>query len=415
MPAKRNSLTVKFIWLCAIVYFVSYITRNNYNSAISEITVSMGTTKDITGLVSTSAFLTYGFGQIICGIIGDYIKPRYMILMGICATSVCNILMPFMGGNIVPMIVLWGINGFAQAMFWPPLVRIMAEHLSGEDYNQAVVTVSMASSVGNIIVYLLSPLCIAVSSWRLIFYITGAAGFAMVVLWFFGTKKLPTPEEKKADSGKDTKQSDAAVQSSSEKVSIGKLAAMSGLVCILIAIILQGMLRDGLTTWMPSLLTDTFELPTVVSILTGIVLPVFAMISFKIAAKIQDKLQNELLCAGILFGAGFVFAVIMLPLFSRSAVASVILTSLITGCMHGVNLMLITRIPIYFARFGKISSMSGILNAFTYIGSAISTYGFALLSDRYGWYFTIASWAITSALGAVLCLLIVKKWKKFTR
>lgn len=412
MQKKRSRQASTFIFLCAVVYFVSYITRNSYNSAISEITTALGTTRDATGLVGTAAFLTYGIGQIICGVLGDYIAPRFLILGGVGATALCNLIMPFCGGSIHTMVLLWGINGFAQAMFWPPLVRLMAEHLSGKDYNDAVVAVTIASSIGNIFVYLLSPLCIALSGWHLIFYVTGTAGLVMVVLWFLGTRTLPTPDgtQKNGKTG-----SGAAVQATTQKLPLRVLLTSSGLVVILFCIILQGMLRDGLTTWMPSLISDTFALPNAVSILTGVVLPLFAIVSIKAAALVQDKLHNELLCAGIFFGIGFVCTLLMLPLFSRSVVMTVILMALITACMHGVNLMLITRAPIHFARYGKISTMSGLLNAFTYIGSATSTYGFAWLSDRYGWYFTIGSWAVTACAGMLLCLALTKKWGQFTK
>ncbi len=408
MTPKRSSQATAFIWLCAVIYFVSYITRNSYSSAITEITEAIGATRDATGLVGTSAFLTYGLGQIVCGILGDYIAPRYMILGGVLFTSVCNLTMPLLDGNVTAMVVLWGINGFAQAMFWPPLVRLMAEHLSGRDYNDAVVAVTTASSVGNILVYLLSPLCIAISGWKLIFCVTGLAGFIMAAFWFVGTRKLPEPDAD--ESGK----TGAAVQGQVEKLPLCKLAAISGLFVILFCIILQGMLRDGLTTWMPSLVSDTFHLPNAVSILSGVVLPLFAIVSIKGSAIVQEKVQNEVLCAAIFFGGGLVCSLLMLPLFDKNVVLSVVLMSLITACMHGVNLMLITRAPIHFARFGKISTMSGLLNAFTYIGSALSTYGFALLSEKFGWYFTIGSWVVTAGMGTVLCLCIVQKWKKFT-
>ncbi len=403
----RSRQASAFIWLCAVVYFVSYITRNSYSSAITEITEALGTTRDMTGLVGTSAFLTYGFGQIVCGVLGDYIQPRYLILAGVLSTSLCNLTMPLLDGNVTAMVILWGVNGFAQAMFWPPLVRLMAEHLSGKDYNDAVVAVTTASSVGNILVYLLSPLCIAISGWKLIFCVTGGAGLVMVLFWYLGTRKLPDPN---ADGGKDG----AAVQGQAEKLPIRRLAAASGLVVILVCIILQGMLRDGLTTWMPSLVSDTFNLPAAVSILSGVVLPLFAIVSIKGSAMVQEKVQNEVLCAAIFFGGGLFCSVLMLPLFDKNVILSVVLMSVITACMHGVNLMLITRAPIHFARFGKISTMSGLLNAFTYIGSAVSTYGFALLSEKFGWYFTIGSWVATALAGTVLCLCIVQKWKKFT-
>ena len=186
------------------------------------------------------------------------------------------------------------------------------------------------------------------------------------------------------------------------------------MVFILIGIILQGMLRDGLATWMPSLISDTFGISNAVSILTAVLLPIFAIIGIKIASAIQVKLENELLSAALLYGVGFVLTLAMLPLLSASLVASVIVMSLITAVMHGVNLLLISRVPLHYAKYGKISTVSGVLNAFTYIGSAASTYGFAVFSEKYGWYFTVGSWAVISFIGTVVCVLNVRKWKKFT-
>ena len=87
--------------------------------------------------------------------------------------------------------------------------------------------------------------------------------------------------------------------------------------------------------------------------------------------------------------------------------------AIITGCMHGVNLMLITRIPAHFQRYNKVSTISGVLNAFTYVGSAASTYGFAVLSRRFGWTFTVGSWLAVAAAGTVVCAVGILMWKKF--
>ncbi len=394
-----------FIWLCAIVYFTSYLTRNSYNSVIAEVTTSLKTTADATGLIGTCAFLTYGIGQLICGVLGDRFSPRYLILSGIAGTAVCNILMPFSGGNTAFMTVLWGINGFAQAMFWPPLVRLMSDHLSTADYNRAVVAVTTASSVGNILLYLISPVCISLLGWNLVFYITGGIGAAMLAAWFFGTRTLPK---------KEIEEKNTPLESKTEKTSLWNIVTASGMVLILIAIVLQGMLRDGLATWMPSLISDTFGLSNAVSILTAVALPVFAIIGIKATARFQDRIKNELLCAAILYGIGFACTLLIIPLMSVSFIASVALMSLVTAAMHGVNLLLISRVPIYFARYGRISAVSGLLNAFTYVGSAASTYGFAVFSEHYGWYFTVGSWAVITAIGGLICLVNVRKWKRFT-
>ena len=81
--------------------------------------------------------------------------------------------------------------------------------------------------------------------------------------------------------------------------------------------------------------------------------------------------------------------------------------------MHGINLMLITHVPKRFKKYGNISTISGAVNACTYIGSAIFTYVVALLSEQIGWRYTVGVWAIIALLGTVCCFIAARPWKKF--
>ena len=56
--------------------------------------------------------------------------------------------------------------------------------------------------------------------------------------------------------------------------------------------------------------------------------------------------------------------------------------------------------------------MSGIFNGSVYIGSALSTYGFALVSDIFGWNGTVLVWSVFSALGVLICLLLTRLCKR---
>ena len=160
---NQNQLTGRharaFMLLCAMVYFTSYLTRTNYTAVILELTGALGITKSEAGLISTIAFFTYGAGQLFSGFVGDKIYPRRLIAFGLAATSVCNFLMS-VSGSVAPMAVIWGVNGLCQAMFWPPLVRLMAENLNDDNYSTACVWVSVGSSFGTIGVYLACPLLI---------------------------------------------------------------------------------------------------------------------------------------------------------------------------------------------------------------------------------------------------------------
>jgi len=94
-----------------------------------------------------------------------------------------------------------------------------------------------------------------------------------------------------------------------------------------------------------------------------------------------------------------------------SPVASIACMALLTGCMHGVNLMLICLLPPFVQRHGNVSTVSGVLNACTYVGSAISTYGIALLSEHAGWQVTALVWFLIAALGTGICVVCSKIWK----
>ena len=96
----------------------------------------------------------------------------------------------------------------------------------------------------------------------------------------------------------------------------------------------------------------------------------------------------------------------------KNVLLSVIASALITACMHGVNLMLICMIPAFFKKFGFVSTGSGIINFCTYIGSALSTYGIAVLSQNLGWDFTLKIWVLIAVFGTLMCFIATRPWKK---
>ena len=91
----------------------------------------------------------------------------------------------------------------------------------------------------------------------------------------------------------------------------------------------------------------------------------------------------------------------------------VLLMALITGCMHAVNHIFITRIPGAFKKVGRVSGIVGVLNAVTYIGGALSPYAVALVAGEFGWNMAVLFWTALSALSTLLCILSCSKWNKF--
>ena len=91
-----------------------------------------------------------------------------------------------------------------------------------------------------------------------------------------------------------------------------------------------------------------------------------------------------------------------------------LLMAVIVGCMHGVNLMLIAIVPKSFAKYGKVSTMSGVLNSCTYIGAAAATSGFAALAEATNsWTPTLFVWILICLVGTLACIIAAPLWRKF--
>lgn len=396
-PATKKDVYVLSL-LFAVTYMISYITRINYGAIISAMEETTAFTRSELSLAVTGSFVTYGVGQIISGIVGDKVSPKKLISYGLAVSVIMNLLIPICK-NPYQMLAVWCVNGFAQSFMWPPMVRLMSTLLSERDYKEVSNRVSWGSSVGTIVVYLTSPLIISLFDWRGVFFFSALCGAIMILLWNKFACDVPKKEKAK-------KQEENTVSKSNTLFTPVMFFVMA-------AIALQGMLRDGVTTWMPSYISETYNLSHIISILTGVILPVFSIFCFNIATRLYiKKFTNPLLCAGLFFGCGTVAAVGLFLLTGFNAAFSVMLSAILTGCMHGVNLILICMIPPFFKKHGNISTVSGVLNSCTYVGSALSTYGIALLSEKFGWSFTLLSWVSVAAAGTAVCLICAKPWER---
>ena len=387
----------RLILLFMMTYLASYLTRINFGAVVSEIELSTGISKSLLSLSLTGSFVTYGLGQIVSGVLGDYVSPKKLITLGFLLTISMNLTVPFLNNPYI-MAFVWCVNGFAQAFMWPPLVKLMLALLSDEDYKKATVRVSWGSSIGSILIYLVSPIFIKVSGWKSVFLFSAASASIMLLLFTKYCVDIEVTKKQKESNTKNT------------KFNLFHPVVMM----IMLAIVLQGMLRDGVTTWMPSLINETYHLGSSIAILTSVVLPIFSILSFSLTSKIYTKwIQNPLILSGVLFMVGTLSTICLIFFNGYHAVVSVLLGAILTGCMHGVNLILVCMLPAYFKSTGSVGAVSGIFNSCTYVGSAVSTYGVAYLVETYNWMVALKIWLVVALLGALICLVCKSMWNKY--
>ena len=387
------------VFLCAAIYMISYVTRNSYNAIISEMVTSTGLAKSALSVALTGAFITYGIGQLVSGYLGDKIQPKKLIAIGLATTSVMNLLIPLCQ-NPLQMTIVWCLNGFSQSFMWPPIVKILFTSLTQEDYSNGCVKVSWGSSCGNIFVYLAAPLLIMLWGWKSVFVVSSAMGILGLIFWVKLCPNIDLTPRKKAEKSTGTS---------------GSFAFFLTLGLVILGIILQAILKDGVTTWMPSYISETYGIRNEISILSGVLLPMFSVLCYSLFNALYLKLKNALLCSALIFTISTIICALLYIFSDSNAILSIAFSAIITGCMHGVNLMLIGIAPTIFAKDGNVSTYSGILNGTAYAGSALSAWVIPLVTESSGWKSTLLMWLAFSAAGIAVSAACIRLWKKLEK
>ena len=361
------------------------------------------------GLVGTMLFIFYGVGQLLSGYLGDKIRPKYLIMMGLSVTGMCNALM-----SVIPegaMIAVWGLNGLAQAMLWPPIVKILAHYLDHDTYVTAHLAVTSAAHVATVLLYVFVPICLSFMSWHTVFVCAGSLAFLSMAVFAIAMRFI-LPES--AEPVSYAKKSDKA----EGQGNILAILRESGIFTVFVCIVVIGFLRDGIESWLPMLYSEAFGKDVSESTLVSMILPVFSIVSIALVTPLHKKgmLKNEVKGTALLFALALVAAIPLTFFVSMDgaffSVAALLLTALICGAMHGANFLLISCLPGRFARFGRAATVSGVCNSCVYIGAAISTYGIALISEMMGWSLTIASWCAILVVGIAFAAISYKRYKK---
>jgi len=178
-PAARNAAVIGFV--CAFSYFVVYVSRNILG-AVSPQMIELGvlTTENI-GSMSSAYFVTYAFGQLINGMIGDKIKTKYMIGCGLFLAGCSCILIPlFAGVSVTVVYVAYGAMGFFLSMIYGPMTKAVAENTDPRYTPRCSFGYTLATLVGSPVAGVMAIFL----AWNASFWV-GCALLMLVGILFF--------------------------------------------------------------------------------------------------------------------------------------------------------------------------------------------------------------------------------------
>lgn len=432
----RKQSEIRFLFLlCWCSYFCAYIGRLNYSASLTDMIRSEGFGKGQAGLIGTAFFFAYGAGQFISGFLGDRLPAKWLVFAGLCGSGVCNLFMA-QGRNIGFMIAVWCVNGLVQALIWSPMLRLVTDYCEVKIRSKLCAALNSAVPVGTMAAYGITAVVLGMSGWRSAFLLGGICLLGMSFVWLMGITRVERTvpaqgqtvrpaeqtvmgrEKTACKAGQNVSAQEKQPQRAGDEAvaKLGGILVRSGLILLLVALFVQGALKDGVTTWIPVYIQETYGVSPILAVAGTMVIPLCNLFGVWLASAACRHMERNEIAVSAGFFAVCAAALIVLWMGSgRSMAVSMGMLALSTTAMMAVNTMLTAVLPSCFGSVGKASSMSGILNSAVYSGGAVSAYGIGSLAGLFGWTATILIWAVMAAGAFLICCLCARKWSVYRR
>lgn len=389
------------MWLTYVLYYVG---RMNLAVALPVIESEFGWTTMTTGLVSSSFYMVYAFGQLLNGSLGDRFSARWYVFGGLLGSAVCNLLFG-LSNTLLAMAVIWGVNGIFQSTGWGPIVKVSSHWVLPRQRNTVSTILGTSFVLGSLFSWWLSGQILAMSgNWRAVFWLP-ACILALQALFWLGQVR-----DKPADVGLEIA-SEVPVTEHRQTLreyfrDTAVFLKQPYLLLLSVTTVFQGMIKDGINLWMPALLMQTRGLDIAGAVGYSLLIPVMGFAGVLATSWINSCFKNdERKSVSLLFAVGAVIALVLSQTFFTG---SVLYLSLMIGVcsliVNGINLLLLSSIPMRFVATGKSSTLAGYLDFASYVGSAVMTVITGFVVSLWGWGSIVVAWGVLFVLGAASML-----------
>lgn len=397
------------IALCWLAYSCSYVGKINYAANIIRIQdfFAIENYSEV-GFVTTLFFFSYGIGQVVNGIWCKRYNIKWIVFISLIVSGLINLIIPLLP-IFAPYKYLWVINGFTLSILWPGIVRLLSEALPVRYMAKASVIMGTTVAVGTFFVYGTSALFATFTSFKAAFYTAALVLVGVAILWILLVPRLVDAQEKETVRAEYAADGQIKANADAKRKKV-----LYFTICILAFCgVATNLIKDGLGTWVPSILKENYGLDDSLSIILTLALPIVAIFGNALALSMHKRMGDFVYQCTLLFAiSGALIAVVIASFSLEGWLLSLVCFTLVTLLVSSCNSLITSIFPLFMK--GKLNSglIAGVLNGFCYVGSTLSTYGLALIADRSGWmavFLTLLCFCI-AVIGASFIYLLVRKF-----
>lgn len=365
------------------IYAAFYLGRLNLSPALPAIAESLKIGLGEVGILGNVFFWCYAAGQIINGQLGSLVRPHRVVLAGLLLVAAANIGFALQS-SLGMMIVLWGVNGFAQSMGWGPMLRILSSHITGGQKRRISTFFSMSFQVGTSVAWGLSALLIALGGFRLAFVVPGVILLGVALFW----------RSTGLDSGRES-----AVRQQSSLTAI--FTDIRRLFPALLIAASTGFVYIGFLIWLPTFIQSSDFLPDTINSMLTALIPLVGIPGMLLSGRLLARQSNIFMTlVQVLLG-------LFICLWIGSATSAWIQFVALLGAVmlaSGIAALSLTSIPMLLVSQERVSSAGGLITAVWSIAGGLAGTVVGSLAERSGWTAVFYLWmactlaAITVAL-----------------
>ena len=375
--------------LCSVSYLAVYIARNILSAVTPAMKSGSGFTTEQIGDLSSVFFISYALGQLLNGLVGDRVKAKYMISLGLFFAGICHIAFPILSANWNASYISYALTGLSLSMIYAPMTKVVAENTKPIYATRCSLGYTFASLIGSPAAGLLAFWL----TWKNVFYAGSAILILMGAICFVSFTLL---EHKKIIRFR-------PFQPAKEKGGGIKVLIKQQIIRFTLVAVLTGIVRTAVVFWLPDYFSEHLGFSEKNSAL------LFSIATLGISAatfigillyELLHRNANLALLVSFAFSATSFLVIALI----RQPVLNIIFIVLAVLSANCASVILWSVYCPSLKDTGLVSSATGFLDFSSYMAASVSSIIFSRAVSQIGWTGLILSWSGLMVLGILINL-----------
>ncbi|MBH9580697.1 MFS transporter [Staphylococcus felis] len=404
MSQKRTKVRWMFAGLFFLIGVIAYMDRANLSYIAKPMMEDLNLTKAQFGLLGSFFSLGYALMQVPAGFLAEKKGPKKMLSIALVWWSAFTILTGVVKNHGLLFLVRF-LFGVGEAPMYPSNAVFNTYWFGKNEKGRAASALLAGSYFGPVLAPFITIAIYNAFGWQAVFYIFGAVGFLIAILWAIIAKDLPEHHKMVNEAEKQFIMENRDAVKSEGSAPWGVFFSRFSFYAIAAQYFIVQFVINLFLFWYPTYLMETFKIdPVTMSKIAGIpwlLMFILIMAGGAISDRILSAGKSRFVARASIAIAGFIVFGISLyfAISSETLALNIFWMSL---CLSGIGLSMVmswasaTDIGRNFS-----GTVSGWMNLWGNIGAMLSPILAGFLAQFLGWPTTLRSMLILVVLGII--------------